>query len=1497
MSPTPTKSVTSSPTFITETVSTATCTRSTPTDTATPTGNGTTSVSPSLTSTLSTTETPSPSSRHSHTCSPSCTRTATLTATTATDTHTASQLPPSTETATQAISQSRSDSRWSQTPTGSTQVHSVSGTLSPSSTWSSQWSVSRTPTVTQSATRSISASWSLSSTSTAVASPPSHSPTLSGTGPTGSPSESPKSASLTETSSRTPSEITITTISPATFTHSVSLSPSWSQTHTETFTPSRPTPSPTVSHTKEFSDTATSFFTDSFSVSFTTTQTERPTVACTETCSPPTPTFTPPSQTPSHTSTQTHTSTVRSPSLTSPSASVQTASGQATLSPTDSHSRQLTDTESHDRPKTFTVTGSGSPDDTPSATCVLTPSISQTPTDSPTKRGTSSHTPSFMPTRTLSRSATCSITYPPTKTRSPPTPTPTFEATVTYTLTVPSPSLSITCSATHIATQTYTLTPRSVSLSWTTSLTPPTRTFSSSVSLRTPTPTFSSLSSTMIPTVSAMPPPTQSLCLTPTPTVNPTRTATLSPGSRSRSASSLSFTHWGTRTPRPTETATPNPTTTSSKTGTQSGSHHEITPTLWSDTPEFNATNTPTAPGPTLNDTTTLSTSPLLTLTPSLSPPSLTSTLTYTPTLEEQMTISQTNRLSQSLDMLDTKTPSVTLQETLTISDEFLTAYSLNGTVTLGQPFTITFGVSGLVGPVTSADFAIVVPVTRRRAGFYPEYLGNRPVTEFIDVTTLNPRASKMKTQATGLSYNPLTDRWRDANKDSEYQPDVETCYSNAGFTQKTELGAAVLENGFLVENLTLPAQPIAGVYQVCYSARGVFSVVMQPVVVHGPTRMALYRDDPTDPGTKVEWKFGTAPYVNDTFDIRFFGYGLSRYDLYTITNTTNDCPGSIELFGPNVVYQITPNQWTNETWFQMKDIRYTKSGNFRVCIRYAGIKPVPYWMSLGTFSVTTNVPVRPSPSPSPATSEAPTTFLAGAAEFLDKNAGIVVPIGIGAVVAICLACCFLTYYCIRMRRKRREQTEVTWLNSDPVFGHYPLTKHVGDDDLLTLEVGEPDRSAPGMALPPGVNLDDMDVMDDFFEENEPEVQEPPSTPVGAILQCAAPSKEDQVLWERALEKMIQFHQTESEWKAGKANTQGWKEADATHEVLQARRREDRRVRTSRWYQMAEKRTKQEQDFKEAEERSVGGRVHPAPLSQPRSPVAASVQSLESFNPLSPGKQSWLVRPQWLPPDMRSKLEGVARAQANPKTVRRTDFLALIDEVTRSARTAETVLTSHQQDTDRRPSDVPRTAALSASLVRRREAPPGRTGVSNAAHASALAASAARAFREEWQRSLRGGTQKSVSMAPTVQRVRTSEDSASEGSARSSDPDSDNDSEDHQDRGARAPAPSTLARPSTLPASFLPPRASSRVSQAITVENSPRARRPSGAGSTAGTPFPQSPPRADGMGSGDSASTSSSDSEIEIRVVQRPRYSRPASRASHAQRSPGQGSPGQPPKL
>ena len=227
-----------------------------------------------------------------------------------------------------------------------------------------------------------------------------------------------------------------------------------------------------------------------------------------------------------------------------------------------------------------------------------TPTVTATPTKTPTPTPTVTTTPTKTPTPTVTATPTKTPTPTPTVTATPtktPTPTPTVTATPTKTPT-PTPTVTTTPTKTPTPTPTVTTTPTKTPTPTPTVTATPTKT-------PTPTPTVTATPTktpTPTPTVTATPTktptPTPTVTATPTKTPTPTPTVTATPTKTPTPTPTVTATTTNTPTPTPTVTPTPTKTPTSTPTVT-------ATPTV---APTDSATPTPTPTAePTGNTTST----------------------------------------------------------------------------------------------------------------------------------------------------------------------------------------------------------------------------------------------------------------------------------------------------------------------------------------------------------------------------------------------------------------------------------------------------------------------------------------------------------------------------------------------------------------------------------------------------------------------------------------------------------------------------------------------------------------------------------------------------------------------------------------------------------------------------------------------------------------------------------------------------------------------------
>jgi hypothetical protein len=286
---------------------------------------------------------------------------------------------------------------------------------------------------------------------------------------------------------------------------------------------------------------------------------------------------------------------------------------------------------------TFTIASSATASVSPTRTYTNTPtgSVSSTPTFSATPSFTPTLTTTLTPTPTYTVTDTISSNTPTatsTFTGSP-TVTPTFTMTSAFTVTATptfsaTPTFTFTCTGTSSNTATFTFTPTGSMTNTSTYTFTPTGSVSN-----TPTYTFTPTNSVSN---------TATYTFTPTGSVSDTGTYTPTPVDTWTNTATFTFTMTGTitdtatATPTITDTSTPLPSATGTPTGTETGTF----------------TNTMTAsPTLTVTGTGTLSDTPTFTITSTwtASPP-FTPTITPTWTITQTFTNSPTPNIDKALD-------------------------------------------------------------------------------------------------------------------------------------------------------------------------------------------------------------------------------------------------------------------------------------------------------------------------------------------------------------------------------------------------------------------------------------------------------------------------------------------------------------------------------------------------------------------------------------------------------------------------------------------------------------------------------------------------------------------------------------------------------------------------------------------------------------------------------------------------------------------------------
>ena len=332
-----------------------------------------------------------------------------------------------------------------------------------------------------------------------------------------------------------------------------------------------------------------------------------------------------------------------------------------------------------------------------------------------------------------------------------------------------------------------------------------------------------------------------------------------------------------------------------------------------------------------------------------------------------------------------------------------------------------------------------------------------------------------------------------DPNIESDYRPAVQDCYvyASGNATAGTELltlgSAAISPDGHRVRELSM-SLPQPGVYGFCYTSGGIWTVLPQPVVVHGAKAFGFFKNDIFE--TPLTFADGDVLTTGSRFGINGMGFGLVPGDAFTM-GLPGQCPGP-EIYPVPTPAPVPRNAWVNQTTFkQPPTLQIETAGQYDVCYRYTGPGMItPKWRKLTSVTVfTPGTSTAPSPlsSPSPfptiigALSPSPTeggvaTGVLGAAEWFASQPSGIMFLMLALPILLC-CCCLLLCILYRRRRRRQEQTELVWVDpmeqTQNIHGAVEGRPVKEDPELPPLPPGFADDTlAFDMAIKPAKKLD-----------------------------------------------------------------------------------------------------------------------------------------------------------------------------------------------------------------------------------------------------------------------------------------------------------------------------------------------------------------------------------------------------------------------------------------
>jgi len=511
----------------------------------------------------------------------------------------------------------------------------------------------------------------------------------------------------------------------------------------------------------------------------------------------------------------------------------------------------------------------------------------------------------------------------------------------------------------------------------------------------------------------------------------------------------------------------------------------------------------------------------------------------------------------------------------------------------------------------------------------------------------LTPTPEPVPLQKAKVMFSDTFARWRNENRDTDYQPNVNDCYAAyaADPNQARPLGDAVVDFGERVEKFQVPAGYKAGAYSFCYSSGGRWVTLHQPVIVQGATGITVYREDGTQYSLLNTANLTDAPIINRPFEVKVTGFSLMSGDKYSLSRDNLPCP-YLETYTPKNIKGVPGNYWVNETSFLKKNLTALLPGIYRICYYYSGFSPSKYqWVDIGTFPVISlEAAPSPVPSPSPIVETVVEQALSGAAKFLEDTPGLAFSVLIGGPIALCLLCA-LAFFCWRRRQKKKDLQAITWV--EPSVPGSPE-----DEDLYYRDEYDHSAVKPAKSPPPMITEDDMygapgQVNQDGLDYSYFDVVTKTSKKVA--------SHEDEYYSGKMVGNVAKILEDDDTYvrdagRQGRAATPEGMRPRQGAPTLQRKQhgglggqagllsagnpwQSKKSTRHSRWFEMHIQR---QQDPK----------IYPASQLGSTLQSRVSTPSMSEVNPLR-GRQPWMHRPNWLPPD-GSQISGQLSGRTSP---------------------------------------------------------------------------------------------------------------------------------------------------------------------------------------------------------------------------------------------------------
>jgi len=322
---------------------------------------------------------------------------------------------------------------------------------------------------------------------------------------------------------------------------------------------------------------------------------------------------------------------------------------------------------------------------------------------------------------------------------------------------------------------------------------------------------------------------------------------------------------------------------------------------------------------------------------------------------------------------------------------------------------------------------------------------------------------------------------YNDPNVYGDYRPNVQDCYKfpNGEGVGETGIGLRPIKRGVVnkgrgIRNMAIQIDS-AGAFGFCYTSKGAWNVLPQPIIIHGPKEMSFFKNDLTrTPYTLVGQD---VPLADTFFGLTMMGFALHQDDQYSFSRT-GTCPSS-DVFVPTNITVVPRNAWARQTIFiQPPDMRLDRGGSYQICYHYKSPEvKLPRWISLGILPVINPLGDDDEDSPSPVVAGGAdagpglSTGILGAAEWIGEQGTGVVVLLFAIPIVICL---LILCGCIWWRRRKARETldGVVWV--DPMAG-VPIAGMAGlhsRDDILWVD---PAQGPEGVTLK---QVDDFDFKD-----------------------------------------------------------------------------------------------------------------------------------------------------------------------------------------------------------------------------------------------------------------------------------------------------------------------------------------------------------------------------------------------------------------------------------